>query len=199
MTKLKKLLVILTFIIAFLGISSNAYASFDSSNIIIRHLPTDMADFIDSHNFHKVDNNFYRGSQPDKKDFQNLAVLGIKTIINLRNEDKDDISKQENIARKFGISYINIPMKASQPPTDNQIAYFFKLLDNPQNLPVYVHCLQGKDRTGIMTALYRIRDYGWNFEQAFSEMKQKGHHDRIFPKHREFLHNFTQNFLFKNK
>jgi uncharacterized protein (TIGR01244 family) len=191
MIKLKKLIIIITLIITFMGISTTAYASLDNTGIIIRPLSSSITNFIDTYNFHKVDNKYYRGGQPDNDDYQAFAVLGVKTIINLRNAEKEDITKHEQIAKRFGMNYVSIPMKASQPPTYEQIAYFFKLLDNPRNLPVYVHCWQGKDRTGIMTALYRVRNYGWDFDQAYTEMKEKGYHSLIYPKQREFLYNFT--------
>ncbi|MDD3013917.1 MAG: tyrosine-protein phosphatase [Candidatus Gastranaerophilales bacterium] len=192
MTKLKTLVILLAFIIAFSDISSNANAAFNSSSIIIKPLPSPVINFIGTYNFHKVDNNYYRGGQPDENDYQSYALLGIKTIINLRNADKDDVIKQEKIAKRFGLNYISIPMKASQPPTNEQIAFFFKVFDKPENLPVYVHCWQGKDRTGIMTALYRVRDYGWDFTQAYSEMMQRGYHSFIYPKQKEFLQNYTR-------
>jgi len=195
MAKSGKISVILFFIIVILCISSKVYASFDDSQIIIRSLLSPTLDFIDTNNFHKVDNKYYRGGQPDEDDYLSFALLGIKTVINLRNIDKEDIDKQEKFVSRFGMNYVSIPMKASQPPTNEQISYFFKLIDNTENLPVYVHCWQGKDRTGIMTALYRVRDYGWDFEQAYSEMKDKGYHSRIYPKQREFLYSFTQKFF----
>jgi protein tyrosine phosphatase (PTP) superfamily phosphohydrolase (DUF442 family) len=192
---IKQKTAIIFLILLCIGITSNSYVALGSSDIIIRPLLNPIANYIDTYNFHKVDGNYYRGGQPDEDDYQSFALLGIKTVINLRNADTEDITKEKKFAGRYGIKYVSIPMKASQPPTDEQIAYFFKLLDNPKNLPVYVHCWQGKDRTGIMTALYRVRDYGWNFDQAYSEMKQRGYHSFIYPKHREFLYSFIKGFF----
>jgi len=173
-------------------------ASANNFDIKIKPLPSPIIEYIDTYNFHKVDNFYYRGGQPDRDDFENFALLGIKTIINLRNTDEEDIADQKKMANKFDINYISIPMKASQPPTVEQIKYFFEVINNPENLPVYVHCWQGKDRTGIMTALYRVKNYGWNFDQAYSEMKKKGYHSFFYPKQKEFLYNYTKKYLSEN-
>ncbi len=38
-------------------------------------------------NFHRVNENLYRGAQPKQGGIERLAHLGIKTIINLRDDD----------------------------------------------------------------------------------------------------------------
>ena len=60
----------------------------------------------------------------------------------------------------------------STAPTDAQIAQFFKIVNDPANQPVYVHCAGGRHRTGTMTALYRMTNDGWTPAQAYNEMKQ---------------------------
>jgi protein tyrosine/serine phosphatase len=68
--------------------------------------------------------------------------------------------------------YFNIPMKASRAATEEQTAYFLKLVNDPENWPVYVHCKGGRHRTGALTAVYRITRDGWTAEQAYDEMKR---------------------------
>lgn len=141
-------------------------------------------------NFDKVDDYYYRGSQPNITDIKELSKMGVKTIINLRkvyNFNKSELLEQKLTANRSGINYINIPMSPNLPPTEAQIKYFFSILDNSKNLPVFVHCYQGRDRTGIMTALYRVRYYRWDFDQAYAEMKKHGYHSIIFPELKKFL------------
>ena len=57
-------------------------------------------------------------------------------------------------------------------PTTAQLAHFFDIVNDPANQPVYVHCVGGRHRTGVMTAAYRITRDAWTSEQAFKEMKQ---------------------------
>jgi protein tyrosine/serine phosphatase len=40
--------------------------------------------------------------------------------------------------------------------------------------PIFVHCLHGRDRTGLMTAVYRVHFDGWPVEKAYEEMLECG-------------------------
>ena len=141
--------------------------------------------------FIKVDNYFYRGAQPSDKDIKCLADMGIKTVINLRllNPIKD--AKQKKIAAKFGIEYINMPLNPFISPSKEQLDHYFRVLDDPNRLPVFVHCWHGEDRTGVMSALYRIKYYNWSFDDAFAEMKADGYHSMLFPQPVRFLRNYA--------
>jgi tyrosine-protein phosphatase SIW14 len=120
-------------------------------------------------NFGKVNENYYRGAQPDAEGFARLKQLGVKTVIDLR---KDSVTKAPEWVRAAGMQYFNIPLKASRPATPEQTDYFLKLVNDPQNWPVYVHCKGGRHRTGALTAIYRITHDGWTADQAYKEMKQ---------------------------
>lgn len=165
--------------------SGDCYAEYNLINLITIN------------NFQKIDDTFYRGGQPDIFDIECLKKLGIKTIINLRYENSNSQSKEKFTALNDGINYINIPMIPFNPPSEKQISKFFKILNNPSNLPVYVHCWHGEDRTGIMTALYRYEKYNWSFEKAYSEMKSMGYHAYIFPRQKWFLSDFIKSSSFK--
>jgi protein tyrosine/serine phosphatase len=120
-------------------------------------------------NFGKVNENYYRGSQPDAEGFAKLKKLGIKTVIDLR---KDSEAGEPEWVRAAGMQYFNIPLKASHPATAEQTDYFLKLVNDPNNWPVYVHCKGGRHRTGALTAIYRITHDGWTADQAYKEMKE---------------------------
>jgi protein tyrosine/serine phosphatase len=57
-------------------------------------------------------------------------------------------------------------------PTPTQLARFLSLVNDPASQPVYVHCVGGRHRTGVMTASYRMTHEGWTADRAFKEMKQ---------------------------
>jgi protein tyrosine/serine phosphatase len=120
-------------------------------------------------NFGKVNDNYYRGAQPGVAGFAHLKKLGIKTVIDLR---KDSVREAPEWAKGAGLQYFNIPMKASTPATPEQTDYFLKLVNDPGNWPVYVHCKGGRHRTGALTAIYRITHDGWTADAAYKEMKQ---------------------------
>src|SRR5262249_13002473 len=119
-------------------------------------------------NFGQMDERFYRGAQPDQRDYKDLADLGIKTIIDLRD---DPTSYEKRAAEAVGIRYVNIPMSDSTRPSDKQIEEFLKLATDPATGHFYVHCAGGRHRTGIVGAVYRMKLDGWDFERAYKEMK----------------------------
>jgi protein tyrosine/serine phosphatase len=118
-------------------------------------------------NFGQMDDRFYRGAQPAERDYKDLAALGIKTIIDLRD---DPTSYEKREAESAGMRYVNIPMSDSSRPRDEQIDQFLKLANDPATGPFFVHCAGGRHRTGVMGAVYRITKYGWDFNQAYKEM-----------------------------
>ena len=128
-------------------------------------------------NFGKVNNNYYRGSQPLAGQFIDLKKLGIKTIIDLR---EDRLKDAAGWARAAGLRYINIPLTTKAPATDEQTQYFLELVNNQENWPVFVHCKGGRHRTGEMTAIYRITEDGWTANQAYEEMKKYDFEDSFF-------------------
>ena len=52
---------------------------------------------------------------------------------------------------------------------------FLQIVTDPQQAPVLLHCYQGSDRTGMLTAMYRIVVQGWTKEAAIEEMKEGGY------------------------
>jgi tyrosine-protein phosphatase SIW14 len=124
-------------------------------------------------NFHQVNQQIYRGAQPKQGGLQKLASLGVKTIINLR--DDDERARVEEVeAHAAGFHYFNIPMGSFDRPTDKTIGDILAILNNSENQPVFVHCKLGADRTGTVIAIYRIEHDGWTSERAKSEAKRYG-------------------------
>jgi protein tyrosine/serine phosphatase len=119
-------------------------------------------------NFGQMDDRFYRGAQPKERDYQALAELGIKTVIDLRNDPTD---YEKRSVEALGMRYVNIPMSDKDYPETAQIDQFLKLVEDPQTGKFYVHCAGGRHRTGVIGAVYRFNQYNWNFEQVYREMK----------------------------
>ena len=97
-------------------------------------------------NFGQMDDRFYRGAQPEERDYKDLAALGIKTIIDLRD---DPTSYEKSDAESAGMRYVNIPMSDSGRPRDEQIEQFLKLTNDPATGRFFVHCAGGRHRTGV--------------------------------------------------
>jgi protein tyrosine/serine phosphatase len=120
-------------------------------------------------NFGQMDERFFRGGQPKEEEYKELAALGIKTVIDLR-EDPEEYEKRN--VEALGMRYVNIPMIAKKYPESTQVDQFLKLIDDPETGKFFVHCAGGRHRTGVMGAVYRFNHYKWDFEQVYSEMKK---------------------------
>jgi protein tyrosine phosphatase (PTP) superfamily phosphohydrolase (DUF442 family) len=126
--------------------------------------------------FFRVSKNVYRGSQPtEPADYAALRELGIKTIVNLRN----DGMFEKNVAEQYGFRFLMFPMSAWTYPKENLVNGALEALRDERNGPVFVHCLVGKDRTGLIVALYRVLDQGWTPTRAYYEWVDFGF-NRIF-------------------
>jgi protein tyrosine phosphatase (PTP) superfamily phosphohydrolase (DUF442 family) len=123
-------------------------------------------------NFGQVNDQLYRGAQPDALALQNLKHLGVKLIINLRLP-RDSWQSEEAEARANGILYTNVPLRGLGRPTDQQVGKVLALIESAPG-PVFIHCEHGCDRTGTIIACYRIRHEHWSLDSALREARQYG-------------------------
>ncbi len=150
--------VLLTLVTLVLAISSSAVAQ-SSSN----HAAT-----VKIKNFGQMDDRFFRGAQPKEGDYKTLLALGIKTVIDLRDNPTD---YEKPAVEALGMRYVNIPMSDKDYPKASDIDAFIKLAANPETGKFYVHCAGGRHRTGVIGAVYRFINYNWTYEQVYKEMK----------------------------
>src|SRR4029453_13391737 len=122
-------------------------------------------------NFGKVNEQYYRGAQPSGRDFADLKSLGVKLVIDLAREG--DTNEAANV-EAVGMRFVRIPLSTGAAPPKAAIDEFLRLVNDPANQPVYVHCMGGRHRTGTLTAVYRMVQDGWTADRAFSEMKRYG-------------------------
>jgi tyrosine-protein phosphatase SIW14 len=137
--------------------------------------------------FGRINADYYRGAQPEGRDYVDLAALGVKTVIDLQG-DGDNSDEAERV-QAAGMRFYRIPMTTHVPPTSEQLALFRQIVNDPAQQPVYVHCKGGKHRTGVMTAVYRMENDGWTTDQAFREMKQyEFGWDFLHPEFKKFVY-----------
>jgi tyrosine-protein phosphatase SIW14 len=129
--------------------------------------------FAELPNFHAVNARLYRGGQPRADGLRRLAALGIKTVINLRDDD-ERARAEEKEAKAAGLRYFNVPLGRLGRPKDTEVEHVLALIDAPENGVVFVHCAKGQDRTGTVVAVYRITHDGWTSEQAKREANRYG-------------------------
>jgi tyrosine-protein phosphatase SIW14 len=137
-------------------------------------------------NFGVISPTYFRGAQPDGDDYAELAKFGIKLVVDLQ---ADGEASEQQLVENAGMKFYRIPMTTRVAPTSEQIASFLKLVNDPANQPVYVHCAGGRHRTGVMTAIYRMTHDSWTSEKAFKEMKQyKFGADFLHPEFKKFVY-----------
>jgi protein tyrosine/serine phosphatase len=119
-------------------------------------------------NLHRITPLLYRSAQPNALGFRNLADFGIKTIISVR-QTVDDAA----MARWTGLTTHRIPMKARDVGEDQGekiVRVMRLLLASLADGPVLVHCHHGADRTGAISAVYRMVVQGWTNAAAVDEL-----------------------------
>jgi tyrosine-protein phosphatase SIW14 len=125
-------------------------------------------------NFHRVSEHLYRGAQPKGEGgIRRLNALGVKTILNLR-EEGDSTRAEEQEAKAAGLKYYSVPMDGRSKPTDEQVKRALAVINAEENWPVFVHCKRGADRTGTIVAIYRISQDNWTSRDAIAEAKRYG-------------------------
>ena len=119
----------------------------------------------------------YRGIQPGgDDDYAYLANRGIRTQINLRKylgwQERDMHEESET----HGFFYRHAAMPTMwMTPTDPEVAEALGYINDPSLQPVYVHCRLGKDRTGMIFALYRVIYQHWDACTAWKEWESFGY------------------------
>ncbi len=112
--------------------------------------------------------NFYRSAQPEAEGFKALAKdPGIKTVVSLRAYHSD-----RPLVIGTGITPIRIRINTWHIETEDVVRALATIRRAETNGPVLLHCQHGADRTGLITALYRVLYQGWSKDAARTEMTQ---------------------------
>lgn len=143
-------------------------------------------------NFMMVSPVVLRGAQPDEDALQMLQKAGVRLVVSLRHHSKnssstqssysffrrhtddDEIDEEQEICNRIGLRFLNISLDGINSPNFADIDRFVEIFADEGNLPVYVHCLHGRERTGFMLAAYRVKIQGWTADEAYREMLQQG-------------------------
>jgi protein tyrosine/serine phosphatase len=124
-------------------------------------------------NFHKLNDRLYRGGQPKEAGFAELKHMGIVTVINLRDNDERAL-KEKAIVESAGMRFINIPLDSWDRPDIKVIDEIISQIKAAENHPVFIHCKRGRDRTGMVLAIYRMTTDGWTSKHAGDEAEKYG-------------------------
>jgi protein tyrosine phosphatase (PTP) superfamily phosphohydrolase (DUF442 family) len=121
-------------------------------------------------NFFQVTSNLYRGAQPSPEGMSRLETLGVRCVVNLRMLRSD-----QGVLRHTHLKSCTLAM-VPWHVNPREVVKFLKTATDTNNLPLFVHCEHGADRTGFMCAMYRVVVCDWSKEDAIAEMKGGGFH-----------------------
>lgn len=146
--------------------------------------------------FAQVTSGVYRGGRPNAEGLNYLKQLGVRTDLSLQGGDlsnprivkfmrwwepgeiPENIAFEREQAEALGLNFVNIPLNSMQPvtqETDAEIDRALEIICQPEMQPVFVHCERGKDRTGMVIALARVKCEGWSIMEAYREWELSGH------------------------
>ncbi|MCC7125707.1 MAG: tyrosine-protein phosphatase [Acidobacteria bacterium] len=158
-------------------------------------LADDRDDDAPAERFVQIEDNLYRGAQPDEDGFRRLRDLGIRTIVSFRND-----ASEQALVESLGMRFVNIPITFrvfgwGDDFDFEHVQQFMEVVDDPSAGPIFFHCKRGADRTGSIAAIYRIARQGWDAEAAYDEARDRGMRWWYFPvegKIREFARQLQQ-------
>lgn len=130
-----------------------------------------------NHNFETITKNkvYKSGAIPPDEIEGYIKAHNIKSVIDLRFPGTGDeinnpeipaelTAEKEAVEKIPGVNYFN--NGSDQVPTQQNLDYFFKIMDNPDNYPVLIHCYHGVGRAEMYSAIYRIEYEGMDKDEA---------------------------------
>jgi len=149
---------------------------------------------IQHNNFHTVSpKQVYRSAQMNKVELTRyIEEYGIKSILNLRGENPATSWYQAEIetAAKLNILHYDRSLASAQELSVEQMDELVSLLRLTPK-PMLIHCQGGADRSGLVSALYRLAIEGNEPTAADRELSiWYGHVPLIRPKVKAMDHSF---------
>ena len=130
-----------------------------------------------NHNFKAItEGKVYKSGVIPPNEIESYAKkYNIKSIIDLRFPGTNDLvnnpeipseltAEEEAVKSIEGLQYFNVG--SDQVPKQEVIDRYLKIMDNPDNYPVLIHCYHGVGRAEMYSAIYRIEYEGWENDKA---------------------------------
>ena len=126
--------------------------------------------------FGSVDSGVYKGSRPKgDADYRFLQSLHVKYIVDLQVLPLMTRLERRK-ANQYGITLIPGIMNASPiSPSEKHIDKILAILHDERYHPVYFHCKFGRDRTGVIAALYKMYFLGMPPQEAMQYLRESGY------------------------
>lgn len=119
-----------------------------------------------------VEKQYYRSAQLDKAALERvIQEYGIKSILNLlgTSHEKSWYADEIAVSRQLGVEHHDYGISASEFVNANKIDEILKILrDAPK--PILVHCKNGADRSGLVSAIYLAEIQGVAVDEAIGQL-----------------------------
>lgn len=135
-----------------------------------------------NHNFETItEGKVYKSGVIPPGELENyINDYQIKSVVDLRFPGTGDdvnnpeipaeLTAEKNAIEKIkGVNYFN--NGSDQVPKPENLKRFFKIMDNPANYPVLIHCYHGTGRAEMYSAIYRIEYENFTNEEARSGVR----------------------------
>lgn len=116
-----------------------------------------------------IEGEVYRSAQPSPAHIEKLARKhGIGTVVSLMRAEEPlfrDIERDR--VEQLGLEYRWVPVHNLRKPTRTELLRMIEVVEETPR-PLLVHCMAGADRSGVISAMFRMHA-GDGFEQAVNE------------------------------
>ena len=161
-----------------------------------------------NHNFETItEGKVYKSGVIPPDELENyINEYHIKSVVDLRFPGTGDevnnpeipaelTAEKEAIEKIKGVNYFN--NGSDQVPKQENLKTFFRIMDNPANYPVLIHCYHGVGRAELYSAIYRIEYEKFTNEEArngvrtlikwssFDDGKPKGEYLKTYKSRKE--------------
>ncbi|KAI8063629.1 tyrosine phosphatase family-domain-containing protein [Gongronella butleri] len=154
-------------------------------------VPTSPGSLIPPFRFALVDEDLYRGGYPKPRNYKFLKNLRLKTILSLIPDTAVDELQQFCKEEKIHMLRLKVDrMKEDNITlTYNKTLLALHIIIDPENHPIYIHCLDGANVTGLVIACLR-RLQRWHLKSAMLEFSRHLHTNVVSSEEYEFVENF---------
>jgi uncharacterized protein (TIGR01244 family) len=120
-------------------------------------------------NFTRVDDVIGCAGATEPKAQAEIAKRGYKSLVNLREQGEVGaaIEESQKAAEAAGLKFFHLPLSSTKP--EPAVAdSFIKVVTDPANLPVYIHCASANRAAALLLAKRMLVDK-WSEEKAVAE------------------------------
>jgi uncharacterized protein (TIGR01244 family) len=120
-------------------------------------------------NFTRIDAPFACAGATEVKALAEIKKQGFKSVVNFRlaTEEGANVEASKAEAERIGLKYFHLPF-TSRSPDPAVPDRFLKIVADPENQPVFIHCTLAI-RAGGMWFVKRVLADGWSIEDALKE------------------------------